>query len=88
MKAEEDILKKYRDEIRLLREENELLRRSARFFGALAERLHASLQEERRLGQDRRAITRSIPDRRQPGPIPAANEAEASSKGLKRDSGQ
>jgi hypothetical protein len=83
MKAEEDILKKYRDEIRLLREENELLRRSARFFGALAERLHVALQEERRLGQDRRAITRSTLDRRQPGPIPAANEAEVSSKGLK-----
>ena len=65
MKSKEDVLKRYRDEIRTLKEENEILRRSARAFGALAERLHVSLQEERRRGQDRRAEARSGLDRRQ-----------------------
>jgi hypothetical protein len=48
MKVEEDALERYRDEIRTLKEENELLRMSARFFGALAERLHVRLQDARR----------------------------------------
>jgi hypothetical protein len=48
MKVEEDVLERYRDEIRTLKEENELLRMSARFFGALAERLHVRLQDARR----------------------------------------
>jgi hypothetical protein len=65
MKANDDVLRRYEEEIRTLREENELLRRSARAFGALAERLHVSLQEERRRGQDRRLQTRPTPDRRQ-----------------------
>lgn len=69
MKAEDDVLRRYQDEIRTLREENELLRRSARAFGALAERLHVSLQEERRLGADRRLQPRVAPDRRQPAPV-------------------
>jgi hypothetical protein len=48
MKVEEDVLERYQDEIRTLREENELLRMSARFFGALAERLHVRLQSTHR----------------------------------------
>ena len=48
MKVEEDVLERYQDEIRTLKEENELLRMSARFFGALAERLHVRLQDARR----------------------------------------
>ena len=72
MKAEKDVLRQYQEEIRSLREENELLRRSARAFGALAERLHVSLQEERRRGQERRAQIRTTPDRRQPTAIPQA----------------
>jgi hypothetical protein len=69
MKAEDDVLRRYQDEIRTLREENELLRRSARAFGALAERLHVSLQEERRLVEDRRTQPRVTPDRRQAAPV-------------------
>ncbi len=65
----DDEVLRYQDEIRTLREENELLRRSARAFGALAERLHLTLQEERRRGQDRRARVRSTPDRRQPASV-------------------
>lgn len=75
MSSETDVLKQYQDEIRTLKEENEMLRRSARAFGALAERLHVSLQEERRRGQDRRAEPRLTPDRRQ-----AAQRPELSSK--------
>jgi hypothetical protein len=69
MKVEDDVLRRYQDEIRTLREENELLRRSARAFGALAERLHVSLQEERRLGADRRSQLRVTADRRQQAPV-------------------
>ena len=72
MKADDDVLRRYQDEIRTLREENELLHRSARAFGALAERLHVSLQEERRLGADRRSQPRVTPDRRQAAPVSSA----------------
>jgi hypothetical protein len=65
MNTEKDVLKRCQDEIRTLKEENEILRRSARAFGALAERLHVSLLEERRRGQDRRGEPRSTTDRRQ-----------------------
>ncbi len=74
--SKEDVLKRYQDEIRTLKEENEILRRSACAFGALAERLHVSLQEERRRGQDRRTEPRPIPDRRQA----AVKQPELSSK--------
>jgi hypothetical protein len=65
MKERDDELRRYRAEILALREENELLRRSARAFGALAERLHLSLQEERRRSAERRTQARLTPDRRQ-----------------------
>jgi hypothetical protein len=55
MMVEEDVLQRYQDEIRSLREENELLRMSARFFGALAERLHVRLQEAHRPAERRGA---------------------------------
>ena len=41
-----------RKEIQRLKEENELLRRSARSFGELAERLHRELERERWSGSD------------------------------------
>ena len=63
MKVEEDVLKRYQDEIRSLKEENELLRLSARFFGALAERLHLRLQDPPRPPE--RRVHR--PDRRPQG---------------------
>lgn len=70
MKAHDEVLRRYQEEIRTLREENELLRRSARAFGALAERLHVSLQEERRRGQDRRAQPRVTAERRETATAP------------------
>jgi hypothetical protein len=79
MKPDDDVLRRYLDEIRTLKEENELLRRSARAFGALAERLHVSLQEERRLGADRRRESRVTGDRRQAAPV-SSNGTELSSK--------
>jgi hypothetical protein len=80
MKAEDDVLRRYQDEIRSLKEENELLRRSARAFGALAERLHVTLQEERRRGADRRGLSRVTADRRQPASVSSGNGSEVSSK--------
>jgi hypothetical protein len=65
MNTEKDVLKRCQDEIRSLKEEKEILRRSARASGALAERLHVSLLEERRRGQDRRGEPRPTTDRRQ-----------------------
>jgi hypothetical protein len=49
-----------------LQRENKLLRDASRTFGALAERLNASLTLERRQNTDRRARPRSTEDRRQP----------------------
>jgi len=75
MKVEEDVLKRYQDEIRSLKEENELLRLSARFFGALAERLHLRLQDAHRPPE--RRVHR--PDRRPQGCV-QSGEVERSSK--------
>jgi hypothetical protein len=47
-----------------LKRENKLLRDASGTFGALAERLNATLEMERRLGE-RRAIPRASADRRQ-----------------------
>jgi hypothetical protein len=48
-----------------LKRENKLLRDASRTFGALAERLNATLESERRVGGDRRARPRDTEDRRQ-----------------------
>ena len=48
-----------------LKRENKLLRDASRTFGALAERLNASLTSERRQNSDRRAHPRQTEDRRQ-----------------------
>ncbi|HZB25024.1 MAG TPA: hypothetical protein VE379_02750 [Vicinamibacterales bacterium] len=48
-----------------LKRENKLLRDASRTFGALAERLNATLESERRAGRDRRAAPRGQSDRRQ-----------------------
>lgn len=48
-----------------LKRENTLLRDASRTFGALAERLNASLLTERRQNADRRARPRGTRDRRQ-----------------------
>lgn len=50
-----------------LQRENKLLRDASRTFGALAERLNASLVSERRQNADRRARRRGTEDRRQHG---------------------
>ena len=83
MKSHDDVLRQFQEEIRSLREENELLRRSARAFGALAERLHVCLQEERRRGHDRRGAQRATVDRRQAAPISSPAPQKVSSKALK-----
>jgi hypothetical protein len=48
-----------------LKRENRLLRDASRTFGALAERLNASLESERRSGGERRTQSRGSGDRRQ-----------------------
>ena len=61
-----DDLSRCKEELRALREENRHLREAADAFGALADRLNAELQEERRLrDSDRRAHARPTRDRRQ-----------------------
>ena len=52
-----------------LERENEFLRDASRTFGALAERLNASLASERRQNSDRRARPRGTEDRRQGEPV-------------------
>lgn len=52
-----------------LKRENHLLRDASRTFGALAERLNASLILERRHNTDRRARPRPTEDRRQGEPV-------------------
>lgn len=51
-------------EVDQLKRENKLLRDASRTFGALAERLNATLESERRLGDDRRSLHRPTGDRR------------------------
>jgi len=51
-------------EVDHLKRENHLLRESSRSFGALAERLNASLATERRQGAERRLAPRGTGDRR------------------------
>ena len=51
-------------EVDHLKRENRLLREASRSFGALAERLNATLASERRLGAERRAVPRTSTDRR------------------------
>ena len=53
------------EQVDQLKRENKLLRDASRTFGALAERLNATLESERRAGGDRRAAPRSQSDRRQ-----------------------
>ncbi len=48
-----------------LKRENRLLQDASRTFGALAERLNASLTSERRQQGDRRGLPRATEDRRQ-----------------------
>lgn len=56
-------------EIDHLKRENDLLRDASRTFGDLAERLNErlnkTLESKSRLGHDRRAVTRGMPDRRE-----------------------
>lgn len=57
------------EQVDQLKRENRLLRDASRTFGALAERLNASLAAERRLGRERRTTPRPSPDRRQPAAL-------------------
>ena len=53
------------EQVDQLKRENKLLRDASRTFGALAERLNATLESERRAGRDRRLAPRDQSDRRQ-----------------------
>lgn len=53
------------EQVDQLKRENKLLRDASGTFGALAERLNATLESERRAGRDRRAASRGQSDRRQ-----------------------
>ena len=53
------------EKVDLLKRENRLLRDASRTFGALAERLNATLESERRTTGDRRTQARQSGDRRQ-----------------------
>lgn len=52
-----------------LKRENEFLRDASRTFGALAERLNATLATERRQNTERRARPRTTEDRRRGEPV-------------------
>ncbi len=58
-KKVESALADCEDQVDHLKRENRLLRDASRTFGALAERLNASLESERRGGADRRARPRA-----------------------------
>ena len=71
-KGEEDVVAALEDcehQVDQLKRENKLLRDASRTFGALAERLNASLTLERRQNPDRRAHRRATEDRRQTEPV-------------------
>lgn len=53
-----------KETVQRLDEENDQLRQAAGAFGQLAERLNQRLRKERRLGDDRRTISRPSADRR------------------------
>ena len=53
------------EKVDLLKRENRLLRDASRTFGALAERLNATLESERRTTRDRRTNPRPTGERRQ-----------------------
>lgn len=53
-----------KENVQRLEEENDQLRQAAGAFGQLAERLSHSLREERRIGDERRAMNRPSGDRR------------------------
>jgi hypothetical protein len=57
------------DQVDNLKRENRLLRDASGTFGALAERLNASLESERRRGTDRRSLPRAADDRRRAGAV-------------------
>ena len=69
--AQEEVVAALEDcehQVDQLKRENKLLRDASRTFGALAERLNASLAFERRQNSDRRARPRGTQDRRQVEP--------------------
>lgn len=59
----DDELRRYREEVRALMEENRELRRAASAFGRLAERLNLQLQQERRNARDRQNVPLGVRSR-------------------------
>ena len=71
-KGQEEVVAALEDcehQVDQLKRENKLLRDASGTFGALAERLNASLTLERRQNTDRRARPRSTEDRRLGEPV-------------------
>ena len=60
----EHALQECEDKLKHLEEENGHLRESSDAFGQLAERLNQTLQQERRMGTERRQSARPSGDRR------------------------
>jgi hypothetical protein len=60
----EHALQECEDKVKHLEEENEHLRESSHAFGQLAERLNRTLEQERRMGLERRQSPRPNGDRR------------------------
>jgi hypothetical protein len=60
----EHALQECEDKVKHLKEENEHLRESSHAFGQLAERLNRTLEQERRMGLERRQSPRPKGDRR------------------------
>jgi len=60
----EHALQECEDKVKHLQDENEHLRESSHAFGQLAERLNRTLEQERRMGLERRQSPRPNGDRR------------------------
>jgi len=71
-------LQECEDKVKELEEENQHLRESSHAFGQLAERLNQTLQQERRVGAERRQSQRPSGDRRNHRPVIVPRQSERS----------
>ena len=73
----EHALQDCEEKVKELEEENQHLRDSSHAFGQLAERLNQTLQQERRLGNERRQAPRATSDRRNHRGVTIRHQPEA-----------